>query len=165
MKRFYILILPLSLFGFLSCSNEPQVDLVTERANALLVLENFNKAHEERNLDLLLSCFSDKPDIIILGTDENELWIDKVSFGHAQKRAYETFTKVKLSERDKILQMCKSGGQAWFYMRVNWYVESRGKQFTFDGIRTTGVLEKDHDKWQIVQLHTSMPFKGQVVEY
>lgn len=165
MKTLFILILPITLFGLLSCSSEPEIDLVAERDNALQVLENFNKAHEERNLDLLLSCFSDKPDIIILGTDENELWVDKVSFGQAQKRAYETFANVKLSERDKVLHLCKTGGQAWFYMRVNWYVESAGKQYTFDGIRTTGVLEKDNDKWQIVQLHTSMPVKGQVVEY
>jgi len=164
MKRFYFLFLFVTLFGIFSCV-ETQVDLVAEREKALKVLVNFNKAHEEKNLDLLLSCFSDKPDIIILGTDENELWVDKVSMGEAQKRAYETFSEVKLSERDKILQMCKSGGQAWFYMKVNWYVESGGKQYTFEGIRTTGVLEKDNDQWQIVQLHTSMPFKGQVVEY
>jgi hypothetical protein len=165
MKKLFIFIVPITLIGIFSCSDDPQTDLVEERASALQVLENFSKAHEERNLDLLLSCFSNKPDIIILGTDENELWIDKVSFGQSQKSAYETFSAVKLSERDKVLHLCKTGGQAWFYMRVNWYLESEGKQFTFDGIRTTGVLEKENDKWQIVQLHTSLPVKGQVVAY
>ncbi len=129
------------------------------------VLDNFVKAHEDRNLDLLMTCFSDKPDIVILGTDEDELWVDKLSMAESQKKAYQTFNSVKLSVRDKILKMCKSGGQAWFYMKVNWYVESEGKQFTFDGIRTTGVLEKENDNWEIVQIHTSMPVKGQAVRY
>jgi hypothetical protein len=129
------------------------------------VLDNFIKAHEDKNLDLLLSCFSDKPDIVIIGTDEDELWVDKISMGNTQKKAYETFNTVKLSVRDKILKMCETGDLAWFYMKVNWYVDSEGKQFTFDGIRTTGVLEKEIGKWQIVQLHTSMPVEGKAVSY
>ena len=165
MKRFYIPLLIITLLSFITCSDNTQVNLETERAEVLKVLDNFNQAHENRDLDLLLTCFSDKPDIIILGTDENELWVDKNSMGESQKRAYETFSTVRLSVRDKILKMCRNGGQAWFYMKVNWYVESEDKQFTFSGIRTTGVLEKENDQWQIVQLHTSMPVTGQAVRY
>lgn len=165
MNRFYILILAITFLLVITCSNEKDVDLVSERAKALQVLEKFNRAHEEKNINLLLSCFSDKPDIIILGTDEDELWVDKTSMAAAQKRAYDTFSEVKLSERDKLIKMCKLGDQAWFYMRVNWYVESGGKKFTFDGIRTTGVLERENGNWKIVQLHTSLPVKGQVIQY
>ena len=165
MKRFYTPLLIITVISFISCSDNTQVNLENERAEVLKVLDNFNQAHENRDLDLLLTCFSDKPDIIILGTDENELWVDKNSMGESQKKAYETFSTVRLSVRDKILKMCRNGGQAWFYMKVNWYVESEGKQFTFSGIRTTGVLEKENDQWQIVQLHTSMPITGQAVRY
>lgn len=165
MKLFYSILCLFALAFLISCTGETQFDMESERSEVMKVLDNFVKAHEERNLDLLMTCFSDKPDIVILGTDEDELWVDKVSMGNAQKKAYETFNSVKLSVRDKILKMCKSGGQAWFYMKVNWYVESEGKQFTFDGIRTTGVLEKENGKWQIVQIHTSMPVKGQAVKY
>jgi hypothetical protein len=165
MKYSIIFFLLLTPFIFFSCSNNSQVNLEAERIQVMQLLDNFEKAHEERDLTLLLSCFSDKPDIIILGTDENELWVDKVSMGEAQRRAYNTFDKIDLSVRDKIVKMCRTGGQAWFYQKVNWYVESEGKQFTFSGIRTTGVLEKENDQWQIVQLHTSMPVTGQAVRY
>ena len=141
------------------------MNLEAERTKVMQVLDNFVKAHEEKNLDLLLSCFSDKPDIVIIGTDEDELWVDKVSMGDAQKKAYETFSEIKLSVRDKILKMCETGDLAWFYMKVNWYVDSEGKQFTFDGVRTTGVLDVENGKWQIVQLHTSMPVIGKAVRY
>lgn len=164
MKRLIIPFLIIILSFFISCSDN-KINLEAERAEVLKVLDNFNQAHENRDLELLLTCFSDKPDIVILGTDENELWVDKNSMGESQKRAYETFSTVKLSVRDKILKMCRTGGQAWFYMKVNWYVESEGKQFTFSGIRTTGVLEKENDQWQIVQIHTSMPVTGQAVRY
>jgi ketosteroid isomerase-like protein len=165
MRRIHIPILVVTLLSFIACSENNQLDLESERAEVMQVLDNFVKAHDERNLDLLLSCFSDKPDIVILGTDENELWVDKKSMGESQKKAYETFNTVKLTVRDKILKMCSSGDQAWFYMRLHWYVESEGNQFTFTGIRITGVLEKENDKWQIVQLHTSMPVTGQAVRY
>jgi len=165
MKTIYLLPFTFSLIILLACSQEQQFDMETERAAVLQVLDNFDKAHEEKNVDLLMTCLSDKPDIVILGTDEDELWADKVSMAESQRRAYETFNTIKLSVRDKILKMCKTGQQAWFYMKVNWYVESEGEQFTFDGIRTTGVLEKDKDVWQIVQLHTSMPVTGQAVRY
>jgi hypothetical protein len=165
MKLFYSILVLSALTFLISCTGETQFDMEAERSAVMKVLDNFVKAHEDRNLDLLMTCFSDKPDILILGTDEDELWVDKLSMAESQKKAYQTFNSVKLSVRDKILKMCKSGGQAWFYMKVNWYVESEGEQFTFDGIRTTGVLEKDNDKWQIVQIHTSMPVKGQAVRY
>ncbi|NNJ51612.1 MAG: nuclear transport factor 2 family protein [Ignavibacteriaceae bacterium] len=165
MKNLLVLIIPFSIFLFTSCADDQRVDLESERAKVMQVLDNFVKAHEERNLEKLLSCFSAKPDIIILGTDEDELWVDKFSMGDAQKRAYETFNTVNLSVRDKILKMCGTGHQAWFYMKVNWFVESEGEEFTFDGIRTTGVLENEPDGWKIVQIHTSMPVKGQAVKY
>jgi hypothetical protein len=165
MKRFHISLLTLIIFSYLACSDSNRVDLETELNEVVKVLDNFNKAHEERNLELLMTCFSDKSDIIILGTDENELYVDKISMGKSQKRAYETFKTIKLSIRDKVLKMCQDGNQAWFYMKVNWYVESGDNQYIFDGIRTTGVLEKENNKWKIVQLHTSMPVRGQAVNY
>ena len=165
MKNLLFLIIPTLIFSLTTCTSDPVPDLESEREKVMQVLDSFVKAHEDRDLVLLLSCFSEKPDIMILGTDENELWVDKVSMGEAQKRAYETFNTVNLSVRDKILKMCSTGDLAWFYMKVNWFVESDDEQFTFDGIRTTGVIEKEDDGWKIVQIHTSMPVKGQAVRY
>ncbi len=164
MKQIFLYFFPL-LFISLSCSDCEKVDLEAERTLVMEVLDNFVKAHEEKDLDLLLSCFSDKPDITIIGTDRDELWVDKVSMGEAQKRAYKTFDAVKLSVRDKILKLCSDGEIAWFYMKVNWNVESEGESAAFDGIRTTGVLEKLNGIWVIVQIHTSMPIEGQAVRY
>ncbi len=165
MKNLLFLIIPTLIFSLTTCASDPEPDLESEREKVMQVLDSFVKAHEDRDLVLLLSCFSEKPDIMILGTDENELWVDKNSMGEAQKRAYETFKTVNLSVRDKILKMCGTGDLAWFYMKVNWFVESDDEKFTFDGIRTTGVLEKEKDGWKIVQIHTSMPVKGQAVRY
>ena len=165
MKPLYCLFVSCLILAFVSCSNQSEVNLEEEREQVMTLLDNFVKAHEDKDLDMLLSCFSDNPDITIIGTDRDELWVDKVSMGEAQKRAYGTFDVVKLSVRDKILKLCSDGEIAWFYMKVNWSVESEGESSTFDGIRTTGVLEKLDDKWAIVQIHTSMPIEGQAVRY
>ena len=165
MKLLFCLLVPCLILTFVSCSDQSKVNLEEEREQVMTLLDNFVKAHEEKDLDMLLSCFSDKTDITIIGTDRDELWVDKVSMGEAQKRAYATFDEVKLSVRGKILKLCADGEIAWFYMKVNWYVESEGETSTFDGIRTTGVLEKTDGKWAIAQIHTSMPVEGQAVRY
>ena len=160
----YFLSVPIFLLIIFSCSTN-QIDLESERQQVIKVLDDFVLAHETKDLDLLSSCLSDKPDILILGTDEDELWVDKKSMVAAQKRAYDTFDKVKLSVRDKVLKMDRSGKTAWFYMKVNWFVESKGEKYKFDHVRTTGVLENLDSKWRIVQIHTSLPVEGKAVSY
>ncbi len=164
MTKKYLLSVPIFLLIIFSCSTN-QLDLESERQQVIKVLDDFILAHETKDLDLLSSCFSDKPDILILGTDEDELWVDKKSMVDAQVRAYDTFDKVKLSVRDKVLKMDRSGKTAWFYMKVNWFVESKGEKYKFDDVRTTGVLENVGGKWRIVQIHTSLPVEGKAVSY
>jgi len=93
-KNLLFLIIPTLIFSLTTCTSDPVPDLESEREKVMQVLDSFVKAHEDRDLVLLLSCFSEKPDIMILGTDENELWVDKISMGEAQKRAYETFKTI-----------------------------------------------------------------------
>jgi len=160
----YLLNIPIFLLITFSCSTD-KIDLESERRQVIKVLDDFILAHETKDLDLLSSCFSDKPDILILGTDKDELWVDKKSMVDAQKRAYEAFDKIKLSVRDKVLKMDRSGISAWFYMKVDWFVESKGEKYKFDDVRTTGVLENAAGKWRIVQIHTSLPVEGKAVSY
>ena len=160
----YLLSIPIFLLLIFSCSTN-QVDLESERQQVKMVIDDFIVAHETKDLDLLSSCFSDKPDILILGTDSDELWVDQKSMVDAQRRAYDTFDKVKLSVREKVLKMDKSGKTSWFYMKVDWFVESKGEKYKFDDVRTTGVLEKIGGKWWIVQIHTSLPVEGKAVSY
>ena len=160
----YLLSIPIFLLLIFSCSTN-QIDLESERQQVKMVLDDFILAHGTKDLDLLSSCFSDKPDILILGTDRDELWVDKKSMVDAQRRAYAAFDKVKLSVREKVLKMDKSGKTSWFYMKVDWFVESKGEKYKFDDVRTTGVLENIGGKWRIVQIHTSLPVEGKAVSY
>ncbi len=164
MIKNYLLSVPVFLLLIFSCSAD-QVDLESEHQQVMKVLDDFILAHETKDLDILSSCFSDKPDILILGTDKDELWVDKKSMVNAQRRAYAAFDKVKLSLREKVLKMDKAGKTSWYYMKVDWFVESKGEKYKFDDVRTTGVLENVGGKWQIVQIHTSLPVEGKAVSY
>ncbi|MCJ7553069.1 MAG: nuclear transport factor 2 family protein [Ignavibacteriaceae bacterium] len=148
-----------------SCGTDDNIDMTTARNEVLSVLENYQTAHETQNIDLLRNCFSPKSDIIILGTDEKELWVERESLLQEQQRFYESVDEVKLSVRDKVVKMCPTGLSGWFYMRVNWFVKSGDDQYTLENIRTTGVMNKEDDQWGIVMMHTSMPVKGQAVRY
>ena len=84
MKQLYTFLVSCLILALVSCSNQTEVNLEEERQQVMSLLDNFVKAHEEKDLEMLLSCFSDKPDITILGTDRDELWVDKISMGEAQ---------------------------------------------------------------------------------
>ncbi len=159
----FITILISSLF-ITSCGTD-DIDMTTTRNEVLSVLEDYQTAHETQNIDLLRNCFSPKSDIIILGTDEKELWVERESLLQEQQRFYESVDEVKLSVRDKVVKMCPTGLSGWFYMRVNWFVKSGDDKYTLENIRTTGVMNKEDDQWGIVMMHTSMPVKGQAVRY
>jgi hypothetical protein len=165
MKKVFLLFFPCFLAISFSCSDSVKVDLEQGRTLVKEVLDNFIKAHEQKDLQLLLSCFSDESNILILGTDRNELWVDKTSLGETQKRAYEVFDKVQLSVRDKVINISPCGKTAWFYMRVDWYVEAESQNYKLNDIRTTGVIINEGKDWNIVQLHTSQPVHGQAVKY
>jgi hypothetical protein len=164
MNQKYLYLFPL-LFISLSCSDCEKVELEAERKSVIDVLDSFITAHETRDLQLLLSCFSDESNILILGTDKNELWVDKTALEQTQKRAYETFDEVQLSVRDKVINISPYGKSAWFYMRVDWFVSAQGETYKLNDIRTTGVLKNEGKNWRIVQLHTSLPVEGQAVQY
>lgn len=149
----------------LSCVSEDKVDINAEHNEVLSVLEKYQTAHETQNIDLLRKCFSAKPDIIILGTDEKELWVERESLLQEQKRFYDTVDEVKLLPKDKVVKLCGTGQSAWFYMRVNWNVKSGNDKYSLENIRTTGVMNKENGEWGIVMMHTSIPVKGQVVKY
>lgn len=165
MRALHLILLFAISFLIISCSSEQKIDMNAAHNEVLSVLEEYQAAHETQNIELLRDCFSPKPDLIILGTDEKELWVDRESLLQEQERFYNTVDEVKLSVRDKVVKMCGTGKSAWFYMRVNWYVKSGNDKYTFDNIRTTGVMNKDDDQWRIVMMHTSMPLKGQAVRY
>ena len=56
----YLLSVPIFLLIIFSCSTN-QIDLESERQQVIKVLDDFILAHETKDLDLLSSCFSDKP--------------------------------------------------------------------------------------------------------
>lgn len=164
MRGIIVTILISFLFIF-SCTSNDKVDMSAVHNEVLSVLDAYQNAHETQNIDLLRDCFSSKPDIIILGTDEKELWVDRESLLAEQERFYNSVSEVKLSVRDKVIKMCGTGKSAWFYMRVNWSVKSSDDKYSLDNIRTTGVMNKENDQWGIVMMHTSLPLKGQAVKY
>lgn len=161
----HVLLLILLLLITVSCSETKKIDVSKEREAVKTVLDDFIKAHEIEDLELLKECFSPAADILIIGTDENEIWVDREAMVEEQKRAYDRFEESQLSVRDEVINMCDMGNVAWFYMKVNWKVKSNDEEIKFDGVRTTGVLEKEDDQWNIIQMHTSIPVYGQAIEY
>ena len=63
MKLLFCLLVSCLILALVSCSNQSKVNLEEEREQVMTLLDNFVNAHVEKNLDLLLSCFSDKTDI------------------------------------------------------------------------------------------------------
>ena len=67
------------------------------------------------------------------------------------------FKAIRHELHDLKVTFSQSGDVAWFYCRCDDLNEWKGQPANWENVRWTGVLEKRHGKWRIVQQHFSFP--------
>lgn len=168
----FLLVIPLVFllcFAF-SCQQpveevpeEPVVDIEAEKARVKVALDEWIQAFETENMELLSKLISHDPDVVMIGTDTAEYWVGWEVFKESQQRWFDTTDPAKASIRNQAIKVHKSGEVAWVSQLLDWTVKTEGEEFTYEGARFTGVLEKQNDNWILVQFHASVP--ATTVEY
>ena len=69
----------------------------------------------------------------------------------------EDFKAIRFEIKDLRINISPSLRTAWFSCILDDYNEFQGKPFVWENVRWTGVLEKQNDRWKIVQMHFSFP--------
>jgi len=123
------------------------------QAEVMSVLERFNEAWSERDLEALIDLFAPDPDVVLFGTGaaERRIGLEEIC-AHAE----ETW-----SQTDSLYQdvgwhsITVYGDVAWVAAESVAHVESGGRALQFP-LRQTGVLVERDGDWLITQWHASL---------
>ena len=129
------------------------------------VVDLYMEAFERGDSALFASLMADDEMMITFGTDAAERWVGKRKLMASFEKQINAFDVERIDVSDQVIRLSQSETTAWFSEIADWHVQVGGKTDIVEGIRITGVLEKQAGGWKIVQFHTSAPVAGQIVEY
>jgi uncharacterized protein (TIGR02246 family) len=120
-----------------------------------LVLDQFSAGYGKKDIDALLSLFDTDPNVLVIGTGEDEKRTGQEEiriqferdFCQSEKLTVE-FENVAISEQD---------GVCWVAGDTNVYLSAEGRAMHVY-LRFTAVLTRKDGKWLFVQTHFSVPF-------
>jgi uncharacterized protein (TIGR02246 family) len=121
------------------------------------VLDNYTKACERCDLELLSSVFSNDPDIVLINAASPRWLVGWTTVAEVYKGLFYVSGDVKMQHTSISIKMLASGSAACLTCDQNIKGTIQGKAFAFEGMRMTCVLEKQQGHWRIVHGHWSLP--------
>ena len=171
MKKLANLFLVISiLFLFGSCVNEKKenkeatVDFAKEKLEISILLDNLTRAFENGNLEKIEEIWWPTEDALIIGTESGDKLEGWDAISTAIKKQSKNFEKTLISIADQTIWLNDDATVAWFFEELNYNFVFEEKAMAFEGIRSTGVLQKKGGVWRLVQEHMSIPAKLEMVE-
>lgn len=117
----------------------------------------FFHAMDTQNLELMERLIPEKEKMVHIGTDKDEIWKGWKVLNEATKKQFDGLEYYKANIRDLSINFSKSKEVAWYFHLLDAEIKSRGNIIRWKGARFTGVLEKQDDRWVMVQTHVSIP--------
>jgi ketosteroid isomerase-like protein len=136
--------------------------VVSEEAGVLAVLERFRAGWEQLDADAVLSCFAADPQIVVIGTDEDEYWCGFDALVKPFRSMVGAFT-VPIYRWVAPPHIQLHGDVAWVDARLDTSLTSNGQRLAVL-MRTSWVLRRG-DRWEVVQAHFSVAPTTPVAAY
>jgi hypothetical protein len=136
--------------------------VVSEEDDVLAVLERFRIGWEHLDAEAVLGCFAGGPQIVVIGTDENEYW-------RGFEALVEPFRTMVGTFSDPVYRWVEQphiqlhGDVAWADARLDTSLTTGEERLTVL-MRTSWVLRR-RDRWEIVQAHFSVAPAAPVAAY
>jgi ketosteroid isomerase-like protein len=125
------------------------------------VLDKFREGYGNKDIDILLSLFDPDPNVMVIGTGEDEkrsgLAEIKIQFERdfcQSDQLTVEFKNVSVSQQESV---------CWIAADTHVYFSAQGNAMHVF-LRFTGVLTKRNSQWLFVQTHFSLPFSEPVQE-
>lgn len=158
MKKITLLLFLAALAaGCQKCPENKPVDQQAAIKEIQTVLENYVIANETQQLELIHSIWAPSEDIVVIGTDQDEMLVGWTQIEAAIKKQFDNFEETYIAVTDQIIKVNETGNTGWFSEIVHYSFLYQGKPQSFEGIRFTGVINKSNGEWHIVQSHMSIP--------
>ncbi len=117
-------------------------------------IDGVAKAFEERDMNRFLASFAPDPDVVMIGTGEDEKCIGRDEIKAAIERAWSQSDSA--SFKLGWTSISASGSVAWVSADAAVHAKV-GQRELVEDLRFTFVFEKRGDRWLIVQSHDSLP--------
>jgi hypothetical protein len=161
----YLFIFSFLILLFAGCTQKQQADIEAEKPKVKGVVDGLTKTLETEDVQLFDKIVAHDTDMINFGTDAAERWVGYETLREAVRKQFDAFKNARLTVREQVIKVHKSGEVAWFSEIVDWNVIAMGDTIEIKDSRFTGVLEKRDSNWVIVQFHASIPVSGQAAQY
>jgi hypothetical protein len=146
-----------AIVTFSSCSQQQTVNTDAEKTKVKVVLDDFKKFWETKDLNLLSKIMSHDKDMVNYGTDANEVFIGFDAFKDSIAPKLSAVSGIKINVRNQVINVDADASTAWFSEIWDWDISMGGQSMQQHNNRLTGVLEKQQSNWVIVQFHNSVP--------
>lgn len=138
------------------CPNE--LSIKSEKAAIEDLLEQYVIAIENEDLQKVENSWSTNDSIMMFGTDSDEKLLGWDKIRKAYLNQFNLISDTYISVYDQFIRINCTGNTAWFSESMNYNFIYDSVAHSFEGIRFTGVIEKDdNDGWKLVQGHLSVP--------
>lgn len=135
---------------------------MSEEGAVQAVLDRFRLGWESLDAEAVLACFADDPQIVVIGTDEDEYW-------RGFDALVEPFRSMTGAFTDPVYRWVEPprihvhGDVAWADARLDTSLTSGGQRLAVL-MRTSWVLRRN-EGWEIVQAHFSVAPAAPVAAY
>ena len=163
MKNLIVLVVGLAFLVVSACT--PKVDIEAEKTQVKTVVDQLEQFLETEDMELFSKIMAHDTDMVIFGTDAGERMVGWEALKEMIQKQNASYENTKITVKDQVIKVNKSGNTAWFSEIADWVLEAQGEQINLQGSRFTGVLEKRNGDWIIVQMHASIPVSGQAAPY
>jgi uncharacterized protein (TIGR02246 family) len=138
-------------------TEEPAVDIVTEKANVQAVLDNYARAWETLDFELFSDVFSHDPGLVVFSAVPSESYMGWEAFQKGVQKTFKESEGVEIAFQDVAITVHSSGNLAWVTCREDWKLMHQDQPVSDEGARMTWILEKQDGQWKVIHAHWSLP--------
>ncbi len=158
MKKIVVIFFSLLFIASACTAPETQkADNQDNRKAVANVLEKYIIANENQDFSMIEQIWAPESDIILFGTNSEEKLMGWDNIKKAIKQQFASISETYISPSSQFIKVNSTQNTAWFAEILNYNFVYQGKAKSFEGVRFTGVMEKQKDGWKIVQAHLSIP--------
>ncbi len=153
MRNLIVFLSVVVLFSLNACTDK--INLEAEMEKARTVLEQYHKALENEDMEMISSIYAHDDDIVQFNDVGKDIgWkLIKATF----QNWFEIADSINFTFRDEIIKIHDSGNAAWISFIQDGNLIYRDKPLSSKDVRATWALKKLNDNWVIVQSHFSIP--------
>ena len=160
MKNLIVFLSVAVLFSLNACTEK--INLEAEKEKARTVLEQYHKALEIEDMEMISTLYAHDDDIVQFNDVGKVIgWeVIKADF----QNWFDIADSINFTFRDEVIKVHDSGNAAWISFIQDGNIIYRDKPSSFKDVRATWTLKKQNDNWVIVQSHFSVPSEESLVE-